>query len=55
MTDAALTGTPDPRRWPALTVSLVGAFMVLLPCRSAGRTASAPPSSSGSASAWCRW
>ncbi|MCW2763345.1 MAG: stp2 [Marmoricola sp.] len=30
MTNAALTGSPDARRWRALTVSLVGAFMVLL-------------------------
>jgi EmrB/QacA subfamily drug resistance transporter len=30
MTNAAVTGSPDPRRWRALTVSLVGAFMVLL-------------------------
>jgi uncharacterized membrane protein len=30
MTDAARTGSPAPRRWRALTVSLVGAFMVLL-------------------------
>jgi EmrB/QacA subfamily drug resistance transporter len=30
MTNPALTGSPDPRRWRALTVSLVGAFMVLL-------------------------
>jgi EmrB/QacA subfamily drug resistance transporter len=30
MTNPALTGSSDPRRWGALTVSLVGAFMVLL-------------------------
>src|SRR3954453_3890365 len=30
MTTPALTGSPDARRWRALTVSLVGAFMVLL-------------------------
>jgi EmrB/QacA subfamily drug resistance transporter len=30
MTDAPLAATADPRRWRALTVSLAGAFMVLL-------------------------
>jgi len=30
MTNAAPAGSADPRRWRALTVSLVGAFMVLL-------------------------
>jgi MFS family permease len=30
MTDPALTRPPDARRWLALTVSLAGAFMVLL-------------------------
>jgi EmrB/QacA subfamily drug resistance transporter len=30
MTNAALPGSLDPRRWQALTVSLAGAFMVLL-------------------------
>jgi MFS family permease len=30
MTNAALTSSPDPWRWRALTVSLAGAFMVLL-------------------------
>ncbi|MCU1605347.1 MAG: transporter [Modestobacter sp.] len=30
MTNTAQAGSADPRRWPALTVSLVGAFMVLL-------------------------
>jgi EmrB/QacA subfamily drug resistance transporter len=30
MTNPALTSSSDPRRWGALTVSLVGAFMVLL-------------------------
>jgi hypothetical protein len=29
MTNAALAAGADPRRWRALTVSLVGAFMVL--------------------------
>jgi hypothetical protein len=30
MTNAALAPSADPRRWRALTVSMVGAFMVLL-------------------------
>src|SRR4051812_28623037 len=30
MTSAGISGTPDARRWRVLTVSLVGAFMVLL-------------------------
>jgi EmrB/QacA subfamily drug resistance transporter len=30
MTDAGIAGSADPRRWRALTVSLAGAFMVLL-------------------------
>jgi EmrB/QacA subfamily drug resistance transporter len=30
MTNTALTGTPDARRWRALSVSMVAAFMVLL-------------------------
>ena len=30
MTNAVLSDSPDPRRWRALTVSLAGAFMVLL-------------------------
>ena len=30
MAQSALQGSTDPRRWPALTVSMAGAFMVLL-------------------------